>query len=203
MLHIRLILIVMGLLMFSACNNGPKLTPLAADAVILAFGDSLTYGTGVNSQTQGYPAILAGLINRKVINAGVPGEVSAEGLMRLPELLKKFNPQLVILCHGANDILRKQNIKQTEKNLGAMIFLIEESGAQVILMAVPDFNLLLKPAKFYQRVADQYQLIIENNIISQIERKPGLKSDPIHPNAEGYKLIAEQLQSLLHESGLI
>lgn len=203
MLHIRLILIVMGLLMSSACNNGPKLTPLAADAVILAFGDSLTYGTGVNSQTQGYPAILAGLINRKVINAGVPGEVSAEGLMRLPELLKKFNPQLVILCHGANDILRKQNIKQTEKNLGAMIFLIEESGAQVILMAVPDFNLLLKPAKFYQRVADQYQLIIENNIISQIERKPGLKSDPIHPNAEGYKLIAEQLQSLLHESGLI
>ena len=198
---IRLILIIIGGLMLLACDKSPTLTPLASDAVILAFGDSLTYGTGVNPETQSYPAVLAGLINRKVINAGIPGEVSAAGLQRLPNMLKKFKPQLVILCHGANDILRKQNIKQTEENLGSMISLIEQSGAQVILIAVPDFNLLLKPAEFYQRVADQYQLAIENDIISQIERKSSLKSDPIHPNVAGYKLMAERLQLLLQESG--
>lgn len=201
MQHIRLTLIIMGILILSACSKAPKLTPLASDAVILAFGDSLTYGTGANPRTQSYPAVLADLINRNVINAGVPGEISAAGLQRLPELLEKLKPQLVILCHGANDILRKQNIEQTEKNLSAMILLIKQSGAQVILMSVPDFNLLLKPAEFYQRVAEQNQLVIENDIISQIERKPSLKSDSIHPNAEGYFLMAQQLEGLLISSG--
>lgn len=191
----------MAVLMLSACDSVPKLTPLASGAVILAFGDSLTYGTGVNPQTQSYPAILQGLISREVINAGIPGEISAAGLQRLPKLLKKFNPQLVILCHGANDILRKQNMKQTEENLGAMVSLIEQSGAQVILVAVPDFNLSLKSADFYQRVADQYKLPIENDIISKIEGTSDLKSDPIHPNALGYQLIASRIHMLLQELG--
>lgn len=188
--------------LLTACDKAPKLTPLESDAIILAFGDSLTYGTGTqNPKTESYPAVLSQLINRTVINAGIPGEVSQLGLERLPELLQQHQPQLVILCHGANDILRKQNISETEKNLRKMIKLIQQSGAQVVLMAVPDFNLTLQPADFYQRIADKYKLPIENTIISKIERKPKLKSDNVHPNTEGYTLIAEKMAALLKKSG--
>ncbi len=201
-IFLSLIILLLSIFLV-AYDKPPQLTPLATDDTILAFGDSLTYGTGVDSSTQSYPAVLQSLIKHKVINAGIPGEVSAAGLKRLPLVLKTTKPKLVILGHGANDILRKQNIEQIEQNLGKMITLIQQSGAQVILMAVPDFNLTLQPADFYQRVAEQYALPIENNIISKIERKISLKSDSVHPNAKGYTLIAEKLALLLEDRGAI
>ena len=98
-----------------SCEKGPQIAPLDKDAIILAFGDSLTYGTGAKPD-QSYPAQLEGLIKRKIINAGVPGEISSKGLLRLPHLLESHQPDLVILCHGANDILRKMNLEITKSN---------------------------------------------------------------------------------------
>jgi acyl-CoA thioesterase-1 len=100
------------------------------------FDDSLTFGTGA-TLTESYPAILERLVGRRVVNEGIPGEISGEGLVRLPEVLKREKPALLILCHGANDLLRFQDKRQAAANLQAMIRLARKNGTAVVLIAVP------------------------------------------------------------------
>lgn len=111
----RLLLLIF--LLLSACNERPSktLNKLSDDAVILAFGDSLTYGSGASNQHD-YPSILAKLTTREVINEGVPGEISSDALERLPALLDEYQPQLLIVIHGGNDMLRKIPEQQTADN---------------------------------------------------------------------------------------
>jgi acyl-CoA thioesterase I len=188
-----------------ACSdNTPKLSPLSNDAVILAFGDSLTFGTGAdNSQKQSYPAILQQLTNRTVINSGIPGEVSHDGLIRLAEELDEYQPDLVILCHGGNDLIRRLNQAELKNNLEQMISLIQSTGAEVMLIGVPNFNLTLAVPQLYAEVADKFFIPIELDIIPSLERDPTLKSDTIHPNSEGYKKLALVVQQLLVSSGAL
>ena len=103
-----IMLLVAGSLLTCACSKTPQMTKLSPDATILAFGDSLTFGTGAG-ESESYPAVLNRLTGKKVVNAGVPGEVSSTGILRLPELLDRDHPALVILCHGGNDLLAHQN----------------------------------------------------------------------------------------------
>ena len=74
------------LVLFAGCDSGPQIAPFGRDAVVLAFGDSLTHGTGA-PEGQSYPDVLANLLGRPVINVGIPGEISAAGLKRLPSVL--------------------------------------------------------------------------------------------------------------------
>ena len=111
------------LLLLAACGKTPQLTKLSNDAVILAFRDSLTFATGATPETS-YPAVLEKLIGRRVVAAGVPGEVTAEGLERLPDVIEGEQPKLLILCHGANDLLRLTGAAQAEANLRAIIALV-------------------------------------------------------------------------------
>ena len=186
------LLLIIALVFLQACSDEKQKFKLADSAVILAFGDSLTFGTGANPE-QSYPAQLAKLTGRTVINAGVPGEISEKALERLPELLNKHHPQLVILCHGGNDLLRKLNVGELESNLGKMVDLIQQSGAEVLLVSVPKPGLLMQDSPVYQRIAEDKDVAIEDGIIAKVEAEIEWKSDPIHPNAIGYKKIAEQL----------
>lgn len=186
----------------AGCDQADKLASLADDAVILAFGDSLTAGTGANKK-QAYPAQLQGLISRTVINAGIPGEVSHSGLRRLPALLKQHQPDLVIICHGGNDILRRLNLQQTRNNIQAMIDTSRSHGAQVMLVGVPEFGIFLSSAEFYTELARNNRLPIENTVLSDVLGKAAYKSDQIHPNAEGYGIMAKRLAQLLKDSDAI
>lgn len=185
-----------------SCDTRIPLKPLSDNAVILAFGDSLTFGTGANYD-QSYPAHLENLINKTVINSGVPGEISLKGLRRLPAVLKQHQPELVILCHGANDILRKLDLIASKNHLQSMIDLIRQSGAQLIILAVPNFELFLPPANMYLELAETNQVPILEDTLSGILLNPANKSDRIHPNAEGYKIIAEKIKTLLEKTGAI
>lgn len=197
--------IVLLIIFFSiSCSDDrTKLTSLEQDAVILAFGDSLTFGSGANSATESYPAVLQQLTGRKVVNAGIPGEVSQVGLERLPDILSEEMPDLVILCHGGNDLIRKLGQQQLKNNLDQMISLIQRSGSQVVLIGVPNFNLMLKVPDLYLELAQDHKIPIQAEIIPQLERSPKLKSDTIHPNAQGYHQLAEHVQILLTESGAL
>lgn len=197
--------LISGLVLLTACgdNQQAALQTLAEDAVILAFGDSLTYGTGANHQTESYPAVLARLSGRTVINAGVPGEVSREGLARIQHLLEQHQPELVLLCHGGNDLIRKLDENQLRQNLSEMITLIRAHNAEVVMLSVPKPGVFLKPAAVYQEVADLFQVPLENEIIPDVESQTELKSDPIHPNAKGYRQVAEGVYQLLVERGAL
>ena len=189
------------LLLFTACacDKAPSIRPLPENAVILAFGDSLTHGNGA-PPGEAYPDVLAGRLKRTVINAGVPGEVSAAGLARLPHLLEEHRPQLVILCHGGNDFLQRLDRAQTAANLAAMIERSKASGADVILVGVPEFGFILKPPKFYEELAERYALPYEAEIVSDLLGDRDYKSDTIHPNAAGYRRMAEALFGLIGDA---
>ena len=187
----------------SGCGgSAPKLSKLPADAVVLAYGDSLTFGTGAQTEAS-YPAVLEKLIGRKVWNAGVPGEVSAAGLARLPSALDYYQPRLLILCHGGNDFLRKLGDAKAAENLRAIVRLAKQRGIDVVLIAVPKPGLFPSPPDFYAEIAKEFGLRYEDAALKAILRDNELKSDLAHPNAKGYAKLAEAIAALLKKSGAV
>ena len=191
-----------ALAFLSACGSEPGLRPLPPDAVVLAFGNSLTHGTGAHPE-ESYPSVLSRLIGRKVINAGVPGEVSAAGLRRLPAVLDSVSPHLVVLCHGGNDILRKLDLRAAEANLVEMVTLIRARGAEVVLLGVPAPGLFLSTAEHYERIAEELSLPFEGEIVAELLGDTRFKSDAIHPNAAGYARLAQAVEAMLRSAGAI
>ncbi len=200
-LGLRLLLLIFA---FSAagCAEPPALEPLPADAVVLAFGDSLTYGTGAQ-EDESYPAQLGRIIGRPVVRAGVPGEVTARALARLPEALDEHAPALLLLCIGGNDFLRRLGARQAEDNVRAMVKLARARGIGVLLIGTPEPGFSVTPPPFYAAIAQEFGLPYEGEVIGEVLRDESLKADPIHPNARGYRLIAERLTSALKQSGAL
>jgi len=188
----------------SACDKpSPVFEKLSPDAVILAFGDSLTYGSGA-SQNADYPAILSTLSSHEIINAGIPGEISRDGLNRLPDLLDEYQPELLILIHGGNDMIRRIPSQQISDNLKQMIDEARQRNIKVVMLGVPKLNLfLLDSAELYQQVADEQKVPIDLETLPKILSTTALKSDAIHPNNEGYRIMAENIYKLLVNSGAL
>ncbi|HET7671876.1 MAG TPA: arylesterase [Burkholderiales bacterium] len=195
-------LLVLALLLLGACGDRARIERLPSDAVVLAFGDSLTYGTGAN-EAESYPAQLERLIGRRVVRAGVPGEITSQALARLPEALEEHAPRLLLLCIGGNDFLRRLGNEQAARNVRAMVELAKKRGVAVVLIATPEPGLLPSPPAFYAEIARELRVAHEPAVISEVLKNASLKSDPIHPNAQGYRVIAERLAVLLKQSGAI
>ena len=189
-------------LILAGCGDDPTLPRLTTDDVIVAFGDSLTYGTGADTQAA-YPAVLSTLVGHPIINAGEPGETTTEAIARLPQVLTQYHPKLVLLCLGGNDMLRQQPAATITENLRALIRAIQASGASVVLIGVPEPKLFGGAPAFYADIADELKLPYEGEGFNEVLRNPSLKSDPIHANAQGYRLVAERLAALLKSSGAL
>ena len=186
----------------TACSRTPALPPLKADDVVLAFGNSLTYGTGAG-QGESYATILETLINRKVINAGVPGELTPGGLARLPGLLEEHQPALLILCHGGNDMLMRAGEKQAADNLRRMIELAKDRGVGVILVGVPRPGLLLSTSRLYKSAAADADVPYLGGTLADVLSDRTLKSDAVHPNAPGYRKLAEAIADVMTKAGAV
>jgi lysophospholipase L1-like esterase len=191
-----------ALLALAACDRAPTLPKLAPHDVIVAFGDSLTYGTGASDDTS-YPAVLASLTGRTVVNAGVPGDTTAAALERLPQALEAHQPRLVLVCLGGNDMLHKQPAATIENNLRLIVQTIRASGADVMLVGVPEPRLFGGAPDFYERVAQDMRVVLEDDVFNEVLRDNRLKADPIHANAAGYRIVAERLAERLRDAGAL
>jgi len=159
-------------------------------------------GKGV-TPAQSYPTVLANLSGRTVVNAGISGELSMDGAARIPGVLARSAPELVILMHGGNDILQNRSQQDLKKNVKAMVSASQAAGAQVVLIGVPEKKLFSSTAPLYKELANEMGLVIEDGIVSSLLKKPAMKSDSVHFNAAGYGAIAERLHDLLKENGAL
>lgn len=196
----RIIIFFVSLLIISCTGKSTKIRHLSENDIILAFGDSITHGIGANN-TESYPSVLANLSKRTVIESGIPGETTEEGLIRLKDVLEKYNPSLVILCEGGNDMLRQINDNRIKENLRSMVRLIKEKGIDVILIGVPKPGFIISVPDFYKDVAVEFNIPYDGKILKSILTDNRLKADPIHPNGEGYKKLATRIYELIKENG--
>ncbi|HOI73590.1 MAG TPA: arylesterase [Syntrophales bacterium] len=196
------LILLLLLALLAGCSDRERLPRLDSGKTILAFGDSLTAGNGAGPG-QSYPEVLEGLLKIRVVRSGVPGEVSAEGLRRLPAALAETRPDVVILCHGGNDFLRRMDTRETARNLRAMIAIAREKGVAVVLLAVPAPGLLLKPPALYREIAGEMKVPLEDRVLTDVLSDGSLKGDPIHPNAEGYRRVAGAVVQLLRKHGAV
>jgi len=197
------ILILFGCLLSAGCwGEPPRLKPLAQESVILAFGDSLTFGTGAETG-QSYPEILQKITGRRVVRSGVPGEETGAGLKRLPPVLGDVKPDLVILCHGGNDLLRRRDPRRTAENLKTMIGMIRERGGQVVLLGVPAPGIGLRTAPLYETVAEETKVSYLSDVLTDILASGDLKADYIHPNGRGYARMASAIADFLVQAGAL
>lgn len=195
--------LLLALTLAAGCgDDAPRLPRLGPNDVIVAFGDSLTYGTGASAH-ESYPAVLGQLIGRPVVRAGVPGEVTAQGLRRLSSVLDEYRPRLVIVCLGGNDMLHQVPSGEIKRNLEGMLTELKERGVSAVLVGVPRPALLTSAADFYAELAREFSVPYEGKVVTSVLYSAEMKSDPIHPNAKGYHKMAEALAKLLHEAGAV
>ena len=196
------ILSLLFIFFLTGCSDAPNLTRLQQHDVILAFGDSLTQGVGVSKQ-HSYPSVLESLSGVKVINAGISGETTSEGLNRFADVIEQHAPAIVILLEGGNDILQNKSLDETQANLNDMIDIAKSYGVEVVLIGVPQKSLFSNSAPLYQALADKHQIVFEPSLISRLMKKPSMKSDYIHFNKAGYEAMAKAIHQLLKENGAL
>lgn len=194
-------LIAAGLLLLSACGE-PPLAPLPPQATILAFGDSLTAGVGAGP-AYSYPSVLAELSGRRVINAGVSGETTGAGRLRLPDLLDAHRPDLLLLLEGGNDILRNHDPAATKANLAAMLDDAARRDVPTVLIAVPQKSLFSNAAPLYRELADERGLVLIDALVAGLLRSPRYKADGVHFNRAGYRAMAEAIYDVLRDNGAL
>ena len=188
----------------SACSK-PE-TALPVQTTVLILGDSLTQGVGASSAQSSYPALLKQQTQWNIINGGVSGNTSAQALARLPELLQQHQPKLVIISIGGNDFLQRLSNSDTQANIAQSIALSQQSGAQVLLVAVPELTLAAAVGHpndhaMYAQLAQSHQVYLLEDAWSDVLADDSLRADPVHANDAGYQAFSKLLVKRLQQIG--
>lgn len=191
----------------TGCRKAPKLAALAPGQTVLAFGDSVTFGTGA-ARGEDWPSLLAQKTGWTVVNAGIPGDTAQNAKGRIQALLDAHRPVLVILEIGGNDFLRRQATQAVKEDIRHLIQTAQRTGAQVVLVAVPALSVLglvagrPSDAPLYAELADEEKVALVPKVFSEILAQPALCADRIHPNARGYQTMATGIHARLQDLGL-
>ena len=176
---------------------------------IMLYGDSLMAGYGL-SQNENLSSVLSSMFNVgeskvQIINASVSGNTSSNGLARLDWSLAD-KPDIVILCLGANDMLRGIDPKLTKQNLNKMIEKMLQNGSKVILagMRSPDSmgkNYQQKFDLIYKELAEEHDLIFMPFLLEGVAlERDYLQNDYKHPNTLGVSIMASNLYPYILQS---
>jgi acyl-CoA thioesterase I len=163
---------------------------------IVALGDSLTQGVGAPSN-QSYPDQLAAMLGRPVINAGVGGDTVAQAAERVDRDVLTCRPAIVIVLLGGNDLLHQDGLDQAFAALEQVIRRIQGQGAMVVLVGISDLMLAGGLEGRYKKVAEQTGALYVPNILGGIFTRRSLMSDQVHPNAQGYRRMAQKIAKAL------
>jgi acyl-CoA thioesterase-1 len=159
---------------------------------IICFGDSITFGYGV-SLGEDYPSALAKSLSIPVINAGIDGDTTRTALKRIESDVLEKNPRLVIIEFGGNDFLKKVPKEETLKNLREMVELVQARGAMVAIVDISAGLFFAEYRRLYDKIARETQAIFIPHILYGIITNPSMKSDFLHPNAQGYAIVAQRI----------
>jgi len=182
-------------LLLAACGQEPVRRPTAGTHII-CFGDSLTAGTGA-SEGMDYPAQLSRRLGKDVINAGVPGDTTADGLSRLKDDVLDQSPRLVLITLGGNDLKNGVSRETAFANLRQIVDRIHATGAVAVIggIHIPFYGRGYGEA--YQQLATETGAVLIESILDDIMGDRALMSDPIHPNDAGYAIMAERFQEAI------
>jgi acyl-CoA thioesterase I len=156
---------------------------------IICFGDSITKGKGVELNDS-YPAALAKMTSYPVINSGINGDITPEAVKRVQTDVLDREPLLVIIEFGGNDYLNKITMEETVRNIEEMIKSIQAKGAMVAIVDISNDLFMGEYRQEFKRLSKKYRAIFIPRVLDDIVTNEQLKSDAIHPNARGYKIIA-------------
>lgn len=159
---------------------------------LVCFGDSLTQGVGAGPG-EDFPSLLAAALPIPVVNAGVAGETTADGLRRLERDVLSQNPRLVVVFFGGNDFLRRVPREQIRRNLEVVVERIQVAGAMVVLVGFRAGLLTDEMGPLYEEVARDRGVLYIPDALKGILTDSGLKSDAVHPNGAGYRKLADRL----------
>lgn len=191
-----------------ANRNRPLTIPdLGNKPKIIAFGDSLTAGFGL-AEKESYPYLLqqkliADGYDYEVVNAGVSGETSLGGLERADWVLSQDNAKIVVLELGANDMLRGVPPAKTKENLDKILSKAKERNLTVLLCGMlaapvngPDYQRDFMA--IFPELATKYKVAFLPFLLENVALKKELnQADSIHPNAEGEKIMTENVYKAL------
>ncbi len=191
----RLFSIFLFLVLLNACG-GDRFDSIrnirSSGESIICFGDSLTEGVGAGSGEE-YPTVLSRQLALPVINAGLRGDTSAQALERLSTSVLNKNPRLVIVLLGGNDFLRQVPRQETRKNLAEIVRRIQDAGAMVVVAGLRLGFFTDEYGPIFEETARQFGALYVGQVMKGILNDSSLRSDPIHPNGAGYRLIAERI----------
>jgi len=159
--------------------------------VIVAFGDSLTFGQGVETENS-YPSLLAKDTGRRVVNLGVSGETSSQALERLDEVFS-YNPGIVIIEFGANDFFQRVGVSATVENIKKITDEVQKHGAVAVIVSFSTKSLVEKYTDAYCDIAREKGAVFIPGMMDGVFGKSELMSDNLHPNEAGYKIVEQKI----------